>query len=386
MDVRRIAAALAIPRRPRSFAVAAAVVAAAVAAVLTSLAWAWQNDADRDRNVDDFGRATVRQLATLAMEPLLANDRIRLGVLVTQLAEMPTVRLASIVTVDDRIVAMAGREAAGDTRRFVEEIAFEGEIAGHARLDVAVSAVGASILPGAAVWLMAVLAAAGSGLAVYFLWLGRFEPSVVTPEAESPPTEPVGRVVDYLTVVNFFNQARLPSEQRVAVLRAARARLERLAARTRSRLVDLPGTGWVLASRENSRDPDFGFPTLCTALAAVEWLDELNGDPARLPGIELSFRLGVHVASPPFESVEALRQSDALQDALVLSAVAPTGCIAASTEAFERLPRPERLVVDELAHPMLQSLSTSRRDGCIVVSTIADAYRPALDRLLAASA
>src|SRR5262249_34901159 len=80
--------------------------------------------------------------------------------------------------------------------------------------------------------------------------------------------------------------------------------------------------------------------------------------------------------------MEDIRKSDALQDALVLSAVAPDGSVAASAEAFERLLRPERLIVDELSNAVLQSLSTERRDGCVIVSTIADTYRPGLDRFL----
>jgi uncharacterized membrane protein affecting hemolysin expression len=385
MDVSRSAALrhFLTTLEPRPFAIGAAVAASIVTSILVGLAWAWQNDAARDRSVEDFGRTTARQLATFAIEPLLANDRIRLGVLVTQLAEMPAVRQASIVTVDERVVATAGTEATEDTRLFVEEIAFDGEVAGHVRIHVEVSSIGASALPGPAAWLMALLSALGAGLAAHFLWLARFEPTAGPPEVatDAPATEG-GRPVEFLTVVNFFNQTRIPADRRADVLRAVRLRLERLAITTGSRLIELPGTGWVLASCEQSRDTDFGFPAICTALAAVESLDELNGAPGRLPGIELSFRVGMHTASPPFDSADALRQSDALQDALVLSAVAPTGCLAASADAFERLPRPERLVVDALVHPMLQSLTTSRRDGCVVVSTIADAYRGTLDRLL----
>jgi hypothetical protein len=70
---------------------------------------------------------------------------------------------------------------------------------------------------------------------------------------------------------------------------------------------------------------------------------------------------------------------DAIADTVVLSAVAPEGSIAASRDAFERLSRPERFIVDEQTNPILRTLSTAAHDSCVIVSAVADAYGAALD-------
>lgn len=368
---------------PRAFAITVAVAASLLTSLLIGIAWAWQNGSAREARIEEFGGATARQLATLAVEPLLANDRIRLGALVTQLADMPTVRTASVYTLDDAAVAMAGDETSAGTHAFVETISFDGEVAGYARIAVEDSAVGASPTPGVAVWLMVALAAAGAGLAAHFAYAARFDEADMAPDDPEEGDVDADARVEFLTIVNFFNQNRLPADRRSAILREARARLERLARVTSSRLVDLPGTGWTLCTTADARDADFAFPAFCAALAAAELLDEMNADPDRLPGIELSFRFALLVSSSGFDSVDALRQSDTLQDALVLSATAPNGCVVASGDAFERLNRPERFVVEELSNSLLDELTSQRRGGGVVVSTIAESYRGALDRLLA---
>jgi uncharacterized membrane protein affecting hemolysin expression len=367
---------------PRLFAIAVAALASLLTSLLIGVAWAWQYATARDARIQDFGVATVRQLATLAVEPLLAADRIRLGALVTQLAAMPTVRLASVHTLDDQLVALAGDESLAGAHAFVESIAFEGEVAGYARITVEDAAIGESLVPGPAVWLMVALAVAGAALAAHFAYAALFEEDPVPDGDDAMPPDASARV-ELLTVVNFFNQNRIPAERRGAIVGDARARLERLVRSSTTRLVELPGTGWALCTTADGRDPDFAFAAFCTALAATELLDELNEGPDRLPGIELAFRCALLVSKTAFDTVDSLRTSDTLQDALVLSAAAPNGCVVASAEAFERLLRPERFVVEELANALLGELTSQRRGGGVVVSTIAESYRPAVDRLVA---
>ena len=64
----------------------------------------------------------------------------------------------------------------------------------------------------------------------------------------------------------------------------------------------------------------------------------------------------------------------------MLSAVAPEGSIAASHDAFERLSRPERFIVEEQSNPILRTLTTTSHDSCVIVSAVADAYGASLDR------
>jgi hypothetical protein len=92
----------------------------------------------------------------------------------------------------------------------------------------------------------------------------------------------------------------------------------------------------------------------------------------------MKFRFGVHVTTRHSgTTVDA--NSDAVRDTVVLSAVAPEGSIAASHDAFERLSRPERFIVEEQANPILRTLTTAAHERCVIVSAVADAYGAALD-------
>jgi hypothetical protein len=92
----------------------------------------------------------------------------------------------------------------------------------------------------------------------------------------------------------------------------------------------------------------------------------------------MKFRFGVHLTTRTDDTPTDVN-SDAVQDTVVLSAVAPEGSIAASHDAFERLPRPERFIVEEQTNPILRTLATTAHDSCVIVSAVADAYGAALD-------
>ena len=109
-------------------------------------------------------------------------------------------------------------------------------------------------------------------------------------------------------------------------------------------LLDLPGTGWLVTFEADMAESDYAFGVVLKALAAAELLDELNEGDHLPPGLELIFRFGLHDIDRP-EHLLDLRHSDAAADGIVLSAVAPDGCIATSESTFERVLRPERLVV-----------------------------------------
>ncbi|NJN51166.1 MAG: hypothetical protein HC809_04685 [Gammaproteobacteria bacterium] len=179
--------------------------------------------------------------------------------------------------------------------------------------------------------------------------------------------------------MNLFNLNRIAMAERPRVLERARAHLDQISRQGAGRVLELPGTGWLMVFNADSTDTDHAFRVVVHALLAAEALDELNEEDLTADRLELVFRFGLHDMSPPASDTE-LRRSDELADAVVLSAVAPAGCVAASESCFERILRPERLVADELVNPVLSSLATARTDGCVVISTTADTYRPALDR------
>ncbi len=365
-------------REPRRFAVVIAAGAAVITNLLIGVAWAWQADVARSEHIQALGQASAAQLATLSVEPLIAVDAIRLGVLTTRLASLPTIRLAAIHTLDDRVVALAGSETRDGGHEFKAPIEFENDTAGYARIVLDDDAISGGLSLGPVVALMAVVsimacAFLGHLLAVTYANTGT-EQSV---ESEAPKT--VRRT--YLLVVNLFNLNRVPIAERASILARCRERLDRLASRAHARVMELPGTGWLVVFETDVAAADRAFRVVLHALLGAEVLDELNADNHTGARLELVFRFGLHDMEAPGSDTE-LKRSDELADAVVLSAVAPDGCVAVSESTFERVLRPERLIADELTNPVLSSLATTRTDACVVISTTADTYRHALDREL----
>ncbi|MFW6094576.1 MAG: hypothetical protein ACODAC_11435, partial [Pseudomonadota bacterium] len=57
---------------------------------------------------DRFGAATARALAELAVEPMMKQDRLHLGVLGNRLVETPEVAGVATYSADDRVLASTG--------------------------------------------------------------------------------------------------------------------------------------------------------------------------------------------------------------------------------------------------------------------------------------
>jgi hypothetical protein len=181
--------------------------------------------------------------------------------------------------------------------------------------------------------------------------------------------------------VNLFNLIALPGAERAAVLADVKRRSALVARPHAAASVELPNTGILLTFVDAvpEADPDQCFKVVCAALLLAEMLDELNESRHAAARPELKFRFGIHVAARPTDAPDE-PNADAIHDTLILSAVAPEGSIAASREAFERLPRPERFVAEVIGNPILKTLTTSAHDRCVIVSAAADAYGAALDR------
>ena len=356
-----------------------ALCASLLTALLLGVSWYRSVEDARGARMAQFGNAAAAQLATLSIEPLITLDRIRLGVLATRMSELPELESVTIVTVDDRIVANAGTRPLAETPLFTHAIEFEGAVAGYVQIAIAPDAFSAGGFAAAYLLLPALIAALLSAVAGYLLGL-RLD-AVPELEAASDPNDTIAdatsnAITEWLLAVNLLNLMALPGRERAAVLADVRRRATRVARQRAAMASDLPNIGILLTFGDG--EPDQCFKVLCAALLLAESLDDLNEARHLAARPELKFRFGVHVASRPRDaSVEA--NFDAIQDTVVLSAVAPEGSIAASREAFERLPRPERFIVDEQSNPILRTLTTAAHDSCVIVSAVADAYGAALD-------
>ena len=351
--------------------------ASLLTALLLGVSWYRSVEDARSTRMAQFGNAAAAQLAALAIEPLITLDRIRLGVLATRMGELPELQSVTIVTVDDRIVANAGTRPLADTPLFTHPIEFEGAVAGYVQIAISPDAFSASGFAAAYLLLPALIAALMSAVAGYLLGL-RLD---AVPDIDAPPDvddaadEASNDVTEWLLAVNLLNLMALPSKERAAVLADVRRRASMVARQHAATTGDLANTGILLTF---GNDEDQCFKVLCAALLLADGLENLNEARHLAARPELKFRFGVHVFT---RSREAPTDAnfDAIQDTVVLSAVAPEGSIAASREAFERLSRPERFIVDEQSNPILATLSTAAHDSCVIVSAVADAYGAALD-------
>jgi hypothetical protein len=361
-----------------------AVSASVLTALLLGVSWYRSVEGARGARMAQFGNAAAAQLAALAIEPLITLDRIRLGVLAQRMTELPELASVTIVTVDDRIVANAGPRPTANDIMFTHAVEFEGAVAGYVQVAIAPDAFSESGFATTYLLLPALIGALLAAAVGYLLGL-RLD---VVPDVEaaaddqtdvSPDT--VAGTTEWLLTVNLFNLIALPSAERTAVIADVKRRSALVARPHAAAIIELPNTGILLTFADGvpDVDPEQCFKVICAALLLAEMLDELNEARHAAARPELKFRFGIHIATRAADA-PAETSADAIHDTLILSAVAPEGSIAASREAFERLPRPERFVAEDLGNPILKTLTTSAHDRCVIVSAAADAYGAALDR------
>ena len=362
--------------RRRWQATVLAVCASLLTALLLGVSWYRSVEDARSARMAQFGSAAAAQLAALAIEPLITLDRIRLGVLATRMSELPELSSVTIVTVDDRIVANAGTRQLADTPLFSHAVEFEGAVAGYVQIAIAPDAFSASGFATAYLLLSALIGALLSAVAGYLLGLRIDSVPELTPANDTIEAAPPA-ITQWLLTVNLLNLMTLPSAERSTVLTDVRRRAAFIARQHGAIESDLANIGILLTFPDDEADQCFR--VLCAALLLAETLDDLNRARHLAARPEMKFRFGAHVVTR-LGDAGADANSDAITDTIVLSAVAPEGSIAASREAFERLSRPERFVVESLSNPILQTLTTAAHDSCVIVSAVADAYGAALDR------
>jgi hypothetical protein len=370
--------------RRRWQATTLALAASLLTTLLLGVSWYRSVEDARSARTAQFGNAAAAQLAMLSIEPLITLDRIRLGVLATRMSELPELESVTIVTVDDRIVANAGPRPLADTPLYTHTVEFEGAVAGYVQIAVSPNAFSASGFASAYLLLPALISALLAAVAGYLLGLRLDAAPEIdadladeTNEIAAPETaiatEPTA---DWLLAVNLLNLMALPPPERSAVLADVRRRATLVARQHGALARDLSNVGVLLTFLAD--EPDQCFKVLCAALLLADSLEQMNEARHAAARPELKFRFGAHVVPRASDTFEL--NSDAVQDTVVLSAVAPEGSIAASREAFGRLQRPERFVAEEQSNPILRTLATASHDGCVIVSAVADAYGAALDQ------
>ena len=312
----------------------------------------WSLATDEEAHIDQFGVAIVGALSSQVVEPLVERDLIHLGVLINRVTALPAVRGASVHGMDNEPLALSGELNGG--RTFSEQVVGNGRSLGvlrihidEARFDTGLSF---SFLLASLAWValapLVVLGASQIPLAALDFRASRSapeEPAELLATLPEPDPEPC-----YLVALNLFNQLSLTPDQCSRELSFARMTAERVAALHHGEVLELPGTGLLLAF-DGGHSDDRPFHVLCAAFALCQLLAEAESLGR--------YRLGVHMLTlEPEEDLSV--SSDPVKDAAILSALAKDNTIIASAALVEQVPYQQRLVLEQSQHPLLEELET----------------------------
>ena len=318
----------------------------------TLLAWGRAEAQRQTAAVQAFGSAMAADMAHLAVEPLMRQDRIGLSLLASRIAERPQVRGIAVDTVDGRPFAVVGEPAGQDLPTFAAAVAVEDSVVGNVRvtLNPAPFALSLRNLLRASWWYwpIGLAVASGGGLLAVRRWRGDARASANTPlrhEAAASGAAVAGQSTAaapadgaLVLAANLFSRAGLaPAERDEALQRclaAARAvarqhggdaeRLDRVGV-----AVTFPTTG-----------PDAAYAALRGALV-------LRAAMARSAAPR--FRYGLdRLASTVAEPASAVA---------LLAALAADGELLLGASALASLEQPNRLRLTPIDDPALRPLS-----------------------------
>lgn len=307
----------------------------------------------------------ARELAFLAAEPVLRQDSIGLGTLANRMAAFDEVRAITIHSIDDRLLAASGNTGGSDEGQvWVGAIRVEDTVAGHVRVVLEPS----RFRPSLATTLGATWPA---WLAAFLVTLPICYVLAREGRQEQAP-QPIG---SFLLVVNLFNRTVLTFERRAAVLDEGVKIAERVVGLYGGRAFEHAEAGILLAF-DDTGQPDRAFEAVCGALltqSLFEGMRRRAGTGREAP----IFRYGLSVA-PWYAGAEELAESAQTRDAILLSALAPSGELAIGNAAHRAIERPERLELAPLDTLATQTLSVTLAP-CRIVRGAAGAYRTLLD-------
>lgn len=318
----------------------------------------WSLSRDEGVHIDQFGSAIVGALSSQVVEPLVERDLIHLGVLINRVTALPAVNGASVHGMDNEPLALSGDLSNG--RTFSEQIVGNGRSLGVLRLHVDEASFDEGLSPAlvlaSLVWValvpLVVLGASQISLSALDFRAGRQSPAA-TAEALAALPEPEPEPC-YLVAVNLFNQLSLTPDQCAAELAFTRMTAERVAALHHGEVLNLPGTGLLLIFKGSHSD-DRPFHVLCAAFALRQLLADGR---LRADGESLGrYRLGVHTLTLAADEAFSIG-ADPVKDAAILSALAKDNTIIASTALVEQVPYRQRLILEDMGHPLLEELET----------------------------
>jgi hypothetical protein len=359
-------------------------VAAAFTAVATALAlfliWSPASGQDGDR----LGAALVGTLAQSSINPILAQDRIHLGVLANRLMAIDGVLGVSVYDADNQLLALSGTHVHGSTAS--APVTLDDTVIGFVRVTLA----GADDTGG---WLR-IFATALALLVVPALsaWSARKLRNLGTESAVAGEDERDGRVawietVGYVVVANFYNQLSLHAGERASSSRAGLATAQAVARLYGGTTAMLDGRGVALSFDGSVPRP---FEIACAAFVLAECLRRESSAEYRFAVHRFESRVAPGDSADDASDLRIAAQDDAA----LLSALARPGAVVASAEFCAELGDRDQVCADPFRHPLLEGLETIDGLGCRIglldveherligrqATAVLDQARPAADQ------
>lgn len=370
---------------PRRFALPLAAVAAYLLGVLVSLLAMTALEAKRQAfAAERFGTALAEQLAARAEEPLLRQDRVRLGVAANRAAAATEVRQVAIHTMDGRPFVVAGTPPEPDAATYVQPVTVADEVTGEVRITLAADAFATPI--GRVVAIAGPFWAAGLALTCLaaffggrtFAWWrgdGRRQPGPET--APTPALPPVAESSGKcLVVANLFADTDLHPEARERALAAAAEVAGQIAGVYGAEVAPPPRAGCAVVLGDATPEPMFNAVCAAVLLRGLleRWQDRQveqgeallarPGPPPRL------FRYAVDHCDA--DQSAAATDSELASEVLLLSSLVRNGEIAIGKAGLAAVEGAERLLVAPFDNPAAAVLPGLAAPGGVVRGLAAD--------------
>lgn len=330
-----------------------------------------------------FGRTTAQDVALLAVEPLMRQDRVALGLAASRVAERPQVRGITVHTVDGEAFAVVGEAVPPGSPAFAAPIAVQDSVVGRVTVTLNQGAFGlsfAGLLRRAWWWFAAglLLAAAGGQLADRrrsrppaaetqgdeAAQAATPSPTVAESVEEAEPAEEGG---PFLLVANLFARAGQPPEDREEALHRGLAVAEVVAEQTGGEAEALEDVGVAV------RFPGEGQDAAYRAVRGALLLRTAMGQ-AGLPPFRYALEQMPKASAAPAETVT------------VMASVAADGQLLLGAAAAGRLEQLDRLLLEPVASPAAAVLPPLARPSHLVHSLDAEGEAELADRAAAIAA
>ena len=371
---------------PRRFALPLAAVAAYLIGVLVSVLAMTALEAKRQAfAAQRFGTALAEQLAARAEEPLLRQDRVRLGVAANRAAAATEVRQVAIHTMDGRPFVVAGAPPEPDAATYVQPVTVADEVTGEVRITLAADAFATPI--GRVLAIAGPFWAAGLALTCLAAFFGgrafawwRGDGRQPGPAPEAPPAQATPPVVETsgkcLVVANLFADADLRPEARERALAATAEIAGQVAGLHGAEVAPPPRAGCAVVFGDATPEPMFNAVCAAVLLRGLleRWQDRQveqgeallarPGPPPRL------FRYAVDHRDA--DQSAAATDSELASEVLLLSSLVRNGEIAIGRAGLAAVEGAERLLVAPFDNPAAAVLPGLAAPGGVVRGLAAD--------------